>query len=105
MYENNYLKHYGVKGMKWGVRRARKANEKVDKSFNKWKEESAKKENAINLGKQNNLNRMAYNANRKDKNLKAAYKQSNKAYKKALRSNTTYRKGSIREAVRRRSEQ
>lgn len=28
-YESNYLKHYGVKGMKWGVRRTR---EQIDSS-------------------------------------------------------------------------
>ena len=29
------LYHHGIKGMKWGVRRARRQNAKVDKSFKK----------------------------------------------------------------------
>ena len=30
------LYHYGVKGMRWGVRKARRENEKIDKSFKNW---------------------------------------------------------------------
>ena len=108
------LYHYGVKGMKWGVRKstssgykskgiratiARRQNEKVDASFKKWKENSAKKSNAIELGKKMNQSKMAYESNKSDKALKQTYKQDNKAYKKALRSNTTYRKGQIKQAI------
>lgn len=108
------LYHYGVKGMKWGVRKstssgykskgirstiARRQNEKVDASFKKWKENSAKKSDAIELGKKMNQSKMAYESNKSDKALKQTYKQDNKAYKKALRSNTTYRKGQIKQAV------
>lgn len=121
---NDELMHYGVKGMKWGVRRyqnedgsltpagkkkyrsidirsamARRSNEKIDKSFNKWHENDRKKSNAIDLGKKANADRMTYEGNRSDKSLKKAYKQSNKEYRKALRSNTTYRKGDIRQQV------
>ena len=89
----NELYHYGVRGMKWGVRRyqpypsghtggrflgkmgstssrnykstsirasiSRMKNKKVDKSFDKWKEESKKRENAINVGKDYNQKRFA----------------------------------------------
>ena len=108
------LYHHGVKGMKWGVRKstssgykskgiratiARRKNEKVDASFKKWKENSAKKSDAIELGKKMNQSKMAYESNKSDKALKQTYKQDNKAYKKALRSNTTYRKGQIKQAI------
>lgn len=106
------LYHHGVKGMKWGVRKksnyrstgirsalARRSNEKVDKSFKNWNENAKKRTNAIDLGKKANQDRMAYEKNKSDKSLKTAYKQSSKAYKKALRGNTTYRKGQIKSEV------
>ena len=102
MWQYNYtneLYHYGVKGMRWGVRRARRENKKIDKSFKAWKENSEKKANAIDLGKKANIARMDYERNRGDKTLKKTYKQANKDYKKALRGNTTYRKGDIRGEV------
>lgn len=46
-----------------------------------------------------NNNRMAYEKNKSDKNLKSAYKSSKKDYKQALKSNTTYRKGQIKKEV------
>ena len=101
--------------MKWGVRRtpqqlgykstsiksyrARRANAKVDAGFKDWKENANKKQNAVDLGKQRNAARIAYEKNRSDKSLKGDYKTANKSYKKALRSNTTYRKGAIRGEV------
>lgn len=106
----DYLIHYGVSGMKWGVRKkdysstsvraamARRQNDKVDAGFKNWNDNSKKKANAIDLGKSMNTNRMAYESNR-NKQTKAAYKSSKKAYKKALRKNTTYRKGAIRGEV------
>ena len=96
---NDYLYHYGVKGMRWGVRRARRQNAKVDKSFKKWNENAQKRENATNLGKQANLARMDYERDTKNKQLKKNYKEANKQYKKALKANTTYRKGAIRGEV------
>lgn len=46
-----------------------------------------------------NNNRMAYEQNKSDKNLKTAYKSSKREYKQALKSNTTYRKGQIKKQV------
>lgn len=106
----DYLMHYGIPGMKWGVRKkdysstsvraamARRQNDKVDAGFKNWNDNSKKKANAIDLGKEMNTNRMAYESNR-NKQTRAAYKSSKKAYKKALRKNTTYRKGAIRGEV------
>ena len=99
--------------MKWGVRRdknsykstsirsalARRSNEKVDKSFKDWGENTKKKNDAIDLGKKANVAKLAYEQNKADKSLKAEYKQANKEYKKALGQNTTYRKGVIRKEV------
>lgn len=106
------LYHYGVKGMKWGVRRgsnspatglratlAKRSNDKVDKSFKDWKENAAKRDNAIELGKKANISKLAYEKNKSDKGLKAEYKKDNKAYKRALNENTTYRKGVVRQEV------
>ena len=102
------LYHHGVKGMKWGVRKskyhstgvraaiARKKNQKVDEGFDEWKENAKKRSDAIDLGKKANASKMAYENNRSDKNLKKQYKTDEKAYKKALSKNTTYRKGQVR---------
>lgn len=105
---DSYLEHFGVKGMKWGVRKYRPSsirgaiaayrNRKVDKSFNKWKKNSELRDTAISKGKAANEARVAYETN-KSKETKAAYKAANKDYKKALRKNTTYRKGQIRGEV------
>ena len=112
---SNYeLYHWGVKGMKWGVRKknnvgykstslksalSRRSNEKVDKSFKDWNDNAKKRDNAIELGKKANTAKLAYENDRSNKDLKSAYKTANKQYKKALSENTTYRKGVVRQEV------
>lgn len=93
------LMHYGVKGMRWGVRRARRQNKKIDKSFKNWNKNAKKREDAIGLGKQANISRMEYERDSKNKDLKKKYKTDKKAYNKSLRGNTTYRKGQVRSEV------
>lgn len=110
IYYTNELSHFGVKGMRWGVRKdyransigsaiARRQNAKVDKSFNKWKEGASNRDAAISAGKKANASKLAYEQDRGNKEKKSQYKADNKEYKKALKQNTTYRKGTVRQEV------
>ena len=104
-YNYDELYHYGVQGMRWGHRNSIKAaiakrkNDKVDKSFIKWKEDANKRDNAINLGKELNKTKLAYENNRSSDELKKQYREANKNFKKAYRQNTTFHKGAIRQQV------
>ena len=123
VYESS-LTHHGIKGQKWGVRRyqnpdgtltskgkkryrstgiraaiARQQNEKVDAGFKKWKANSEKKADAIELGKKANAAQIAWEKDKSNKELEKAYRSANKEYKKALKGNTTYRKGDIKKQV------
>ena len=104
-YNHDELYHYGVQGMRWGHRNSIKAaiaqrqNDKIDKSFIKWKENANKRDNAINLGKELNKTKLAYENNRSSDELKKQYHEANKNFKKAYRQNTTFHKGEIRQQV------
>lgn len=113
-YYQDYLCHYGVKGMKWGVRKsdksgyrstgiraklAKRSNDKVDAGFKDWNENAKKRDDAVALGKKANVAKIAYEKDKTNKSLKSDYKQANKEYKKALRANTTYRQGVVRQEV------
>lgn len=78
---------------------SRRSNEKVDKSFKDWNENVKKRDNAIELGKKASAAKRAYENDKSNKALKAAYKEANKQYKKALSENTTYRKGVVKQEV------
>lgn len=110
-----FISHYGVLGMKWGVRRtpeqlgyrstnvnamfAKRANRKVDSGFKNWEENAKKKEAAIDLGKKANIAKRASERDPSNKELKTVARQTQKEYKKALATNTHYRQGAIRKEV------
>ena len=111
--QSPYIQHYGVLGMRWGHRKAkanykstgirsaiaRASNAKVDASFDIWNEKVKRKNTAIDLGKKANLSKIAYEKNKKNKDLKIKYNEDNKNYKKALRKNNTYNKGKVKREV------
>lgn len=78
---------------------ARRSNEKVDKGFKDWQENAKKRDTAIELGKKATVAKLAYEKDPSNKALKAAYKDADKQYKKALSENTSYRKGVVRSEV------
>ena len=92
-------KRYKTTGIRAAI--ARRSNEKVDKGFNDWKENAKKRDDAIALGKKANVAKIAYEKDKTNKSLKTDYKQAEKEYKKALRENTTYRKGVVKQEVER----
>ena len=121
---NDHISHHGIKGQKWGVRRyqnydgtrtaagkrrftptsvsawkAKRENDKIDKSFHKWKESDRKRDDAIASGKNRNLAKRAVLQNPGDKETKQAYKEANRQYKKDLRQNKTHRKGIVSQEV------
>ena len=92
-------KKHNIRSLSPKVMLAQRSNKKVDKSFDKWKEGAAARDKAISSGKRRNELELAYRSNPKDKSLKKEYKQANSQYKKDLKANTTYRKGTVRQEV------
>lgn len=92
-------KKHNVKSLNPSVMMARRRNMKVDKSFDEWKKGAAARDKAIASGKKRNELKIAYQKNPSDKDLKKQYKEANTQYKKDLRANTSYRKGTVRQDV------
>lgn len=109
--KNDALSHVGVLGMHWGHTKkgyrstnirsalARRSNDVTDAGFKDWKENDQKKQHAISTGKTKNEAQRNYASNPKDKQAKSDYKSANKDYKSALKANTTYRKGVVKQEV------
>lgn len=80
MYYDSYLAHYGIKGMKWGVRREQKRQKKLAKKYTK-----KIKKNWINIH-----NRAAEINNKKgdelfNKYANVNFKKDRKAYKQYVK--------------------
>lgn len=109
--KDDELAHFGVLGMKWGHSKkgyrstnirsalARRSNDVTDSGFKDWQVNDQKKQTAINAGKKRNESKMLYESNRSNKQLKKDFKTADKEYKKALGTNTTYRKGAVKQEV------
>lgn len=78
---------------------ARRKNQKVDEGFDNWKINVEKRDRAISLGKEWVQTKMAYESDSSNLELKTIAKNNKKEYKKALKENTTYRKGVVRQEV------
>lgn len=125
---NDELKHYGILGMRWGIRRyqpypkgksgkfvgrkpseykvsgvrglmAQRKNIKVDRGFQKWDEGSKKRATAIDAGKKANIAKRESERDPKNKALREKAKTLDREYKKALKETTTYRKGQVKKEV------
>lgn len=93
--DNNYLQHYGVKGMKWGVRRAKnpvlsekkaaykQAKKDYNKAYNKAYNRAVAAYSPIKKHRQANDARWEDAANKAEKlnTAKTEYKQAKKEYK------------------------
>ena len=68
--ENNELYHYGVKGMKWGVRRAKKRAERADRNIRRI--ENLRTKNKVDYDEMNTSARERYSSPKKAKKLRLA---------------------------------
>ena len=96
-YSNTDEVTYRPKSIKAAI--AKRSNDKVDAGFKNWNENVKKRDDAIELGKKSNAAKLAYEKDPSNKALRDEAKAAEKAYKTALKSNTTYRKGVVRQDV------
>lgn len=55
--QSDYLEHYGVKGMKWGVRKKRKVSREVSKDYSEAKKLSKKRPSELSNEQLRQLNK------------------------------------------------
>lgn len=90
-YDNSYLMHYGVLGMKWGVRRARKNREKAVTSSNSAKKWDEKARHAKSRGESKAVAKYRRNAAENRANIKKYQNKANaieRKYKNRAGSDT-----------------